>query len=72
MVYIFSALSVLSAVPYFMASRILPLGDTDAINNLSPIAVIIIAWIFLNEKVGWKDIRAGILGLIGIVLITKP
>lgn len=50
----------------------IPLGDAITFSKTSPIFTAIFAWLFLNEKLGFKAWMAVLVGFAGIVLITKP
>lgn len=62
----------LGATLYFYTIVNLPLSDAVVLNQLSPFFVIILAAMFLNEKIRKLQIPAIILALIGVVFITQP
>ncbi|XP_076821525.1 solute carrier family 35 member G1-like [Clavelina lepadiformis] len=57
---------------YFYAFQNMPLGNASAIIFSSPIYTIILARIFLKEKIGALEFIVLICGLIGVVLIARP
>lgn len=57
---------------YFYSISKLPLGDSAIINKLSAFFVIIIASIFLKEKIKSYQLPALIVAFIGTLLIIKP
>lgn len=65
-------LGFLGVVFYFHAIGNLPLADAVVLNQLNPFFVIILAAIFLNEKIKKLQIPAIILALIGIIFISQP
>lgn len=65
-------LGFLGVVLYFYAIANLPLSDAVVLNQLNPFFVIILAAIFLNEKIEKLQIPAIILALIGVVFIAQP
>ena len=57
---------------FFMALAALPIADAVAIFFISPLLITILSIIFLNEKVGvwrWSSI---LIGLVGVLIISRP
>ncbi len=50
----------------------LPLANANSILQAVPFTVIVLAWIFLGERVGWRRMSAVTVGFIGVLLIVKP
>ncbi|WP_104624662.1 DMT family transporter [Helicobacter felis] len=50
----------------------MPLGTAIAFSQTAPIYAIVIAWLVLHEKVGWKLIVAALLGILGVGLVANP
>ena len=48
------------------------LGDAVSIVLLCPVFVVLLAGLFLGEKVKWREMTAALLGFIGVTFITKP
>jgi len=67
-----SIFGFLGVVLHFYAISNLPLGDAVVLNQLSPFFVIILASIFLGEKIKKLQIPAIILAIIGVVFIAQP
>lgn len=65
-------LGFLGVVFYFYAIANLPLADAVVLNQLNPFFVIILAAMFLGEKIKKLQIPAIILALIGVVFIAQP
>lgn len=65
-------LGFLGVVFYFYAIGNLPLADAVVLNQLNPFFVVILASIFLGEKIKKLQIPAIILALIGILFISQP
>lgn len=65
-------LGFLGVVFYFYAIGNLPLADAVVLNQLNPFFVIILAAMFLGEKIKKLQIPAIILALIGVVFIAQP
>lgn len=65
-------LGFLGVVFYFYAIGNLPLADAVVLNQLNPFFVIILAAIFLGEKIKKLQIPAILLALIGVIFISQP
>ncbi|QUH19641.1 DMT family transporter [Alkaliphilus sp. B6464] len=65
-------LGFLGVVFYFYAIDNLPLADAVVLNQLNPFFIIILAAMFLGEKIKKLQIPAIILALIGVVFIAQP
>jgi len=56
----------------FMGLAALPIADAVAIFFISPLLITILSIIFLNERVGvWRWLSIGV-GLLGVIIISKP
>lgn len=65
-------LGALSVIVIIHAYATLPVGDIAALLNVAPLMSVVLAMIFLGEKIGWQ--RAGILavGFSGVLLMAQP
>jgi drug/metabolite transporter (DMT)-like permease len=50
----------------------LPISDTTAILQATPLAVTLAGALFLGEKVGWRRLSAILVGFAGVMLIIQP
>jgi drug/metabolite transporter (DMT)-like permease len=66
------AILVLSSVFFVNALRFLPLADATAINYSTPTVVVVLAVIFLHEKMTRPRIAFVVAGVIGMALIVRP
>ena len=57
---------------FFYTITVIPLGEAITLNKTSPLFVSIIAFYLLGEHLSKKTILALLVGLGGIILITKP
>lgn len=71
--HIFRALLVLGTA-YFMVKSLhtLPLADFYGIVFIIPFFVMILAVMFLGEKVGWRRCVAALVGFSGIIILASP
>ncbi len=55
-----------------LALRLMPVAETVAIIYLAPIAVMVLAWLLLGEKVSLAGWLGAIVGFAGVLLIVRP
>lgn len=67
-----SLLLVCEITLFIISFRFLPLGDVTAILAASPLVVLVLAVIFLRERVGWHRWTAVVIGFTGMMLIVRP
>lgn len=67
-----SILGLLGVACYFFALSIMPLADTVILNKLSPFFVLILAALFLKEKIKKYHTIALILAFVGAGFVIKP
>ena len=57
---------------FIFAVSYLPLGDVGAIFAVAPLLVMVLAAIFLGEKIGPRRVAAVAFGFIGVLIIIRP
>ena len=67
-----SLLGLLGLVTYFYSLKFLSLGDAVSLNKLSPFFTMILAALFLKERIRPMQIPAILFALFGAILISKP
>jgi len=67
-----AALLPLSSLCFFSALRYLPLAEATAINYATPVLVIILAVLFLGERMTRPRIALVLAGIAGMFLIVRP
>ncbi|MEA1940065.1 MAG: DMT family transporter, partial [Candidatus Caldatribacteriota bacterium] len=65
-------LSAISVITYFYTITVMILTDAVTIKQLSPFFILILASIFLGEKINYKKINIFILAFLGALFIVKP
>ncbi len=65
-------LDVLGTFGYLIALFNMPISIATAINMAAPLAICVLAVIWLREHVGWRRWSAIIVGFIGVLLIIRP
>lgn len=65
-------LLISSSVCFFLALRFLPLADATALNYLTPTLVIVIAIVFLGERLTVARGAFVVAGLAGMLMIVQP
>lgn len=63
---------LLSSFLFVSALRVLPLADATAINYSTPVLVIVLAVLFLNERLTRARLAFVIAGVAGMLLIVQP
>jgi len=67
-----SLLSGFAVIAYFYTITVMILTDAVTIKQLSPIFIILLASIFLGEKINLKKITIFVLAFFGTLLVVKP
>ncbi len=67
-----SLLSGFAVIAYFYTITVMILTDAVTIKQLSPIFIILLASIFLGEKINLKKITIFVLAFLGTLLVVKP
>ena len=67
-----SLLSGFAVIAYFYTITIMILTDAVTIKQLSPFFIMLLASIFLGEKIDFKKITIFILAFLGALLVVKP
>lgn len=67
-----SAGEVIGSIGIVMALALAPLSSVAALGQAQPLAVTMMAALFLGEKVGWRRWLAVVLGFIGVLIIMRP
>ncbi len=62
----------IAMILFFYTITAIPLGEAITLNKTSPLFVSILAFYLLGEHLNKRTIFALLIGLIGIILITKP
>ncbi len=65
-------LLISSSLCFFMALRSLPLAEATAINYTTPVLVILLAVLFLGERMTRPRIAFVVAGVVGMLLIVRP
>ena len=63
---------VAATVCFLWALVHMPIADVTAIGQFSPLAITAAGALFLGEPVGWRRWLAALVGLAGVLLITRP
>lgn len=67
-----SAGEVIGSIGIVMALALAPLSSVAALGQAQPLAVTLMAALFLSENVGWRRWTAVFLGFIGVLIIMRP
>lgn len=61
-----------STIFFTMGLRSLPVAESTAIYFISPILIMALSILFLNESVGWRRWIAALVGLTGVLVVIRP
>lgn len=67
-----ASIVVISNITYFVGLALLPLADAVAIAFVAPLFVTALSAVFLREKVGPRRWAAVGVGLLGVIVMTRP
>lgn len=57
---------------YYIAIAHLQLAEATTLQNIVPVLTAVLAWLVLDEKVGWTTGVALVLGLVGVTVVAHP
>jgi drug/metabolite transporter (DMT)-like permease len=72
MVWVRGVFDGLSSIAYLTALFHLPLANATAINLASPLFILVLAVVFLKERLQWVRTLAALVGFGGVLLIVRP
>lgn len=67
-----SSINVAASYGNYMALVAMPIATSNVISYLIPLFMVVIAWLTLGERFGWRFIASFICGIGGAVLILGP
>ncbi len=67
-----STINFIGMVMWFYALGIMPLADATAIHFTMPLFIVLLATIFLGEKIGPRRLLAIVTGFLGVLVILRP
>ena len=67
-----SAINFVGMVLWFYALALIPLGQAVALHFTLPLFIVLLAALFLGERVGWTRWAATALGFAGVVIVLRP
>jgi len=71
----FAVLGLLGIVGYhyffFVSLRYTDIANTAIINALSPVVTVILAFLFLRERLGWRTMGGILLAVVGVVILIS-
>jgi len=65
-------LMLLAYTTYYMAFPALPLADAVALYFTVPLFTMALAPVMLGEQIGWRRIRAVVVGFAGVIIMLRP
>lgn len=66
------ALGITSLAAFYISLAGMKMPDAVAFNFATPLFVLVLAVLFLGEKVGWRRWSATVVGFIGVLVMVRP
>ncbi len=67
-----ASLDLIATILFITALMHMQIANLTAVMQAVPLAVALLSFLFLGEKVGWRRATAIVLGFIGVLFIVKP
>lgn len=67
-----SGFDVIATIAFVTALMHMQIANLTAVMQAVPLAVVLLAMVFLGERVGWRRMAAIVTGFVGVLLIVKP
>jgi drug/metabolite transporter (DMT)-like permease len=67
-----AAMDIVGTFAYLIAMFRMPLAEATAINMAAPLLIVILAVVFLRERVAWARWAAVLVGFVGTLLVVRP
>lgn len=67
-----SFINFIAIATWFQAILMMPLTEATALHFTLPLFTVILAALFLSERVGWRRWSATLIGFLGVLLILRP
>lgn len=70
--FISSVMMLLSTLFFFSAVKSIPVAEAISITFVAPLAVVLLAWPLLGERITWFRMAAVIVGFSGVLIVIRP
>lgn len=70
--FVSSVMMLLSTLFFFSAVKSIPVAEAISITFVAPLAVVLLAWPLLGERITWFRMAAVIVGFSGVLIVIRP
>ncbi len=70
--FVSSIMMLLSTLFFFSAVKSIPVAEAISITFVAPLAVVLLAWPLLGERITWFRMAAVIVGFSGVLIVIRP
>ena len=67
-----SVMMLLSTLFFFSAVKSIPVAEAISVTFVAPLAVVLLAWPLLGERITWFRMAAVIVGFSGVLIVIRP
>ena len=70
--FVSSVMMLLSTLFFFSAVKSIPVAEAISVTFVAPLAVVLLAWPLLGERITWYRMAAVIVGFAGVLIVIRP
>jgi drug/metabolite transporter (DMT)-like permease len=70
--FVSSVMMLLSTLFFFSAVKYVPVAEAISITFVAPLAVVLLAWPMLGERITWYRLAAVVVGFTGVLIVIRP
>ena len=70
--FVSSVMMLLSTLFFFSAVKSIPVAEAISVTFVAPLAVVLLAWPLLGERITWFRMAAVIVGFSGVLIVIRP
>ena len=70
--FVSSVMMLLSTLFFFSAVKSIPVAEAIAVTFVAPLAVVLLAWPLLGERITFFRMAAVIVGFVGVLIVIRP
>ncbi len=70
--FISSVMMLLSTLFFFSAVKSIPVAEAISVTFVAPLAVVLLAWPLLGERITWFRMAAVVVGFSGVLIVIRP
>ena len=70
--FVSSVMMLLSTLFFFSAVKSIPFAEAISVTFVAPLAVVLLAWPLLGERITWFRMAAVIVGFAGVLIVIRP